>query len=97
MRLTRCASLAISYVGAAALRGPMHNPTISNHQVHVSLGRQEGARRGSTVAAAPGITTKGTSLFIAISTYISHTSAQPGRKREAATRKAERERERMRE
>jgi len=42
-------------------------------QVHLSLGRAGGrAHRGSTVAAAPGITTKATSLFIAISTYISH-------------------------
>ena len=66
-------------------RRSAYKPTTSSHQVHVSLGRQEGARRGSTVAAAPGITTKGTSLFIAISTYISHTSARSGRKRVAET------------
>lgn len=47
--------------------------------------RRGGTHRGSTVAAAPGITTKATSLFIAISTYISHTcieDREKGRRRQ---------------
>lgn len=53
--------------------------------------------RGSTVAAAPGITTKATSLFIAISTYISHIYTKNRGRKEAERklkrlRKSERER-----
>jgi len=56
-------------------------------------GEGEQAHRGSTVAAAPGITTKATSLFIAISTYISHTYTEDKEKERKRWRKLERAKE----
>lgn len=92
----------LRHVGAPALRGTFGGePTrlyrgVPSARRAFCSAKRGGAHRGSTVAAARGITTKATSLFIAISTYISHTYTEDRENGRRRWRKLERTKERER-